>query len=67
MSKQFDKLRERLLRAGVAPRHVHRYLNELSDHLADLTAEEERDGRNPGDAESAALVGLAPWMTLPRP
>ncbi len=53
-----NELRERLLRAGVAPRHVRRYLNELADHLADLKAEEERAGRNPADAESAALVRL---------
>ena len=44
MSKPFGELRERLLRAGVAPRHVRRYLNELDDHLADLRAEEERAG-----------------------
>ncbi len=55
----FEKqLRERLLRAGVAPRHVRRYLHELSDHLADLRAEEERAGRSPADAESAALARL---------
>jgi hypothetical protein len=53
-----NELRERLLRAGVAPRHVRRYLNELSDHLADLKAEEEREGRSPADAESAALIRL---------
>lgn len=52
------ELRERLLRAGVAPRHVRRYLTELGDHLADLTAEEERVGRSRADAESAALVRL---------
>jgi hypothetical protein len=37
---------------------VQRYLSELSDHLADLTAEEERAGRDRADAESAALVRL---------
>ena len=36
----FPELRERLLRAGVAPRHVRRYLNELGDHFTDLRAEE---------------------------
>jgi hypothetical protein len=54
----FNQLRERLLRDGVAPRHVRRYVNELADHLADLKVEEERAGRNPADAESAALVRL---------
>lgn len=58
MAKLFDELRERLLRAGVAPRHVRRYVAELSDHLADLNAEEEREGRNPADAEAAALARL---------
>src|SRR5665213_2397469 len=67
-----NELRERLLRAGVAPRHVRRYLTELTDHFADLKAEEERAGRNPADAESAALIRLgsmdelAQAMTEPR-
>jgi len=58
MAKPFSELRERLLRAGVAPRHVRRYLNELTDHLADLKAEEERAGYSPADAESVALIRL---------
>jgi hypothetical protein len=58
MAKRFHELRERLLRAGVAPRHVRRYLTELADHLADLRAEEERTGRSRVDAESAALLRL---------
>jgi hypothetical protein len=58
MPKSFHELRERLLRAGVAPRHVRRYLTELADHLADLRAEEERAGRSRADAESAALIRL---------
>ena len=58
MAKPFNELRERLLRAGVAPRHVRRYLTELADHLADLRAEEERAGRSRAEAESAALVRL---------
>lgn len=53
-----NELRERLLRAGVASRHVRRYLNELTDHLADLRAEEESAGRSQADAESAALTRL---------
>jgi hypothetical protein len=58
MSKPFDEIREQLLRAGVAPRHVRRYLNELSDHLADLRAEEERGGRSRLEADAAALARL---------
>jgi len=59
-------LRERLLQAGVAPRHVRRYLAELADHLADLRAEEERAGRSPADAESAALIRLGGMEELAR-
>src|SRR4029077_16391666 len=66
MAKPFHELRERLLRAGVAPRHVRRYLSELSDHLADLRAEEERAGRNPAEAESVALARLGSMDDLAR-
>jgi hypothetical protein len=54
----FNELRERLLRAGIAPRHVRRYLRELSDHLADLAAEEKSKGLDRQDAESVALARL---------
>ena len=54
----FPELRERLLRAGIAPRHVRRYLSELSDHLTDLTAEEQSRGLSPTAAGSAALARL---------
>jgi hypothetical protein len=60
----FPELRERLLRAGIAPRHVRRYLTELSDHLADLTAEEQTRGLSPADARSAALARLGTTDTL---
>jgi hypothetical protein len=58
MTKRFHELRERLLQAGVAPRHVRRYLAELTDHFADLRTEEEHAGRSRADAESAALLRL---------
>jgi hypothetical protein len=58
MTEPFHSLRERLLCAGVAPRHVRRYLGELSEHLNDLRAEEQRAGRSPADAESAALARI---------
>jgi hypothetical protein len=58
MALRFDELRERLLRAGVAPRHVRRYLRELGDHLADLRAEEERAGKSGAEAEAAAQARL---------
>jgi hypothetical protein len=58
MQKRLVELRERLLRAGVAPRHVRRYLSELADHLADLRVEERRSGRSLAEAEAAALERL---------
>ncbi len=59
-----NELRERLLRAGVAPRHVRRYIKELADHLADLRAEKEREGRSPADAESESLMRLGSMHDL---
>jgi hypothetical protein len=64
VSTQFHELRERLLRAGVAPRHVRRYLSELADHFADLTEEEQQAGRNLAQAQSAALVRLGKTENL---
>ena len=64
MQRPFQELRERLLRGGVAPRHIRRYLNELSDHLADLTKEEERAGHSRANAEAAAIVRLGTVDTL---
>ncbi len=40
MAQPFESVREELLRAGVAPRHARRYVVELREHLADLTARE---------------------------
>jgi hypothetical protein len=66
MSKPFSELRERLLRAGVAPRHVRRYLAELADHLADLVTEEQQAGRSRPDAQAAALSRLGGMDELAR-
>jgi len=66
MAKHFNELRERLLRAGVAPRHVRRYVRELSEHLADLRSEEERAGKNPNEAETSALRRLGAIEDLAR-
>jgi hypothetical protein len=57
-NERFGELRERLLRAGIAPRHVRRYVRELSDHLADLVGEEERAGHDRAQAQSAAMARL---------
>jgi hypothetical protein len=64
MPKPFHELRERLLRAGVAPRHVRRYLAELADHFADLRAEENRPGRSPADVEAAATARIGSMDNL---
>jgi hypothetical protein len=66
MQKPFNDLRERLLRAGVAPRFIHRYLVELADHLRDLTDEEMRTGLSRNEAESAALGRLGTTDELAR-
>jgi hypothetical protein len=59
MSAPFEALRERLLRAGIAPRHVRRYLRELTEHLADLTAEQRAAGYDEDNAaiRARALLG----------
>lgn len=66
MARQFRELRERLLRAGVAPRHVRRYLTELREHLADLTEEEERAGHSRAEAEARAFQRLGSVEDLAR-
>lgn len=66
MASWLRELRERLLRAGVAPRHVRRYLTELREHWADLTAEEERAGRTRAEAEAQALARLGQPEDLAR-
>lgn len=54
----FSALKERLLRGGIAPRHVNRYLAELNDHFADLVHEETERGLNLPAAEDAARERL---------
>jgi hypothetical protein len=64
MQRRLVELRERLLRAGTARRHVERYLTELADHLADLRAGEECAGLGVEDAEIAALQRLGTTESL---
>ena len=66
MATSFHDLRDRLLRAGVAPRHVDRYLTELSEHLEDLREEEERAGRSRADAEVQAVARLGEMHEISR-
>ncbi|KXF77731.1 hypothetical protein ATN84_10400 [Paramesorhizobium deserti] len=55
MPKPFEPLRERLLRAGVAPHHVRRYILELSQHFEDLRTDLEQEGYARPKAEAVAL------------
>jgi len=48
----FERLRDRLLTAGVSPRHVRRYMAELADHFDDLEVAAKSAG-NPRPQESA--------------
>jgi hypothetical protein len=58
MPAPFESLRETLLRSGVAPAHVRRYLRELSEHYSDLVGEELEAGRNRDEAKAAARARL---------
>jgi hypothetical protein len=55
---QFEALSETLLRGGIAPWHVRRYLIELSEHLHDLTTEQYTQGYNLDDAAIRARIRL---------
>lgn len=57
-ARELDSLRERLLVAGVAPRHVRRYLRELGEHLDDARRAELDRGVDPREADRAAWQRL---------
>lgn len=59
MPRPFEALCERLLRAGIAPRHVRRTERELSEHLDDLIAMQKARGYDDEDAaiRARALLG----------
>ncbi|MBN9335236.1 hypothetical protein [Devosia sp.] len=54
MHDAFSTLREDLLRAGISPRRVNRYVRELSDHREDLIDYLESHGRSSQQAEDEA-------------
>jgi len=56
---RFEGLREILLKGGVAPRYVRRYLAELSEHMDDLTEKQRAQGYDGENAElrARALLG----------
>ncbi len=54
----FEAVAETLLKGGIAPRHVRRYVRELDDHLRDLTAQQHEAGYNGDDAGARARARL---------
>jgi len=67
MPDPFAVLRERLLRAGVRPRTVSRYVSELREHLDDLTLEFEAEGFPTEEARQRAYSRLGSIDTLAMP
>jgi hypothetical protein len=65
-SRPFESLSERLLRAGVAHRHVRRYMRELHDHYEDAFREELAKGLDRPLAEQAAWARLGNEEELAR-
>jgi hypothetical protein len=57
-SDRFERIRERLLRGGVAPRQVHRTILELEDHFTDLVTELQAAGHSREESESQAATRL---------
>lgn len=53
-----DGLREELLRSGIAPRHVRRTVDELSDHYQDLVDAALDDGVSRIEAQERARQQL---------
>lgn len=53
----FDALAETLLKGGIAPRHVRRYVRELADHLDDLRVQQRAEGYDGGEAGIRARLG----------
>jgi hypothetical protein len=56
--QQFDSPGEQLLRSGIAPRHVRRYLRELRDHYDDAVHDQLKNGVSRAAAEAAAAGRL---------
>lgn len=58
LQHSFENVRERLLRAGIPPRHVRRYVVELREHMTDLVARERATGLDAHEAEARARTIL---------
>src|SRR5690348_6895215 len=55
---RLDALREKLLRSGIAPRHVRRYLRELKQHFDDVVRDEMLRGLSTAEARAVARARL---------
>lgn len=55
---QFEALTETLLRGGIAPRHVRRYVGELKDHYDDLVEAARKTGVSVPEAERDAFTRM---------
>jgi hypothetical protein len=53
----FENVREQLLKAGIAAGPVNRYIVELREHLADLTAKERASGAADAPSRARTLMG----------
>ena len=62
----FNRLREMLFDAGIAPRHTRRTVLELSEHYADLKEDLIRQGLDGRRAESEASRQLGPLDEIAR-
>ena len=58
MQPLLKELKERLLRRGLAPRHVARYLEELEDHLKDLASAGVAAGLSSDKADESAFAKI---------
>ncbi|TWG96304.1 hypothetical protein L598_002700000340 [Mesorhizobium sp. J18] len=67
MRDLFGALEERLLRSGVRPSSVRRYLLELHDHVEDVTEELRLSGLPEHDARRRAIVRLGDIEALAQP
>jgi hypothetical protein len=54
----FNRLAQRLLQSGIAPRHAHRAVNEIRDHYADLVDAAMDDGASSQSARQLAASRL---------
>jgi len=53
-----ENVHERLLRAGIKPRHARRYVTELREHLFDLVTQERASGLDARQADERARLLL---------